>query len=74
MLGLYGGNDARVNATIPPADSALRALGRTYVYTSLSGSRPWILEAADWNGRRKHGRRPRCVAGNHSLVQEYLGS
>ena len=30
VLGLYGGNDARVNATIPAADSALRALGRTY--------------------------------------------
>jgi carboxymethylenebutenolidase len=30
VLGLYGGNDARVDATIPPADTALRALGRTY--------------------------------------------
>ena len=30
VLGLYGGNDARVNATIPPADSTLHALGRTY--------------------------------------------
>lgn len=30
VLGLYGGNDARVNATIPAADSALRALGRTF--------------------------------------------
>jgi carboxymethylenebutenolidase len=31
VLGLYGGSDARVDATIPPADSALRALGRIYV-------------------------------------------
>jgi carboxymethylenebutenolidase len=30
VLGLYGGNDARVDATIPPADSAMRALGKTY--------------------------------------------
>lgn len=30
VLGLYGGNDARVNATIPAADSTLRALGKTY--------------------------------------------
>lgn len=30
VLGLYGGNDARVDATIPPADSAMRALGRIY--------------------------------------------
>jgi carboxymethylenebutenolidase len=38
VLGLYGGSDARVNATIPAADSALRALGRTYVYTIYPGA------------------------------------
>ena len=30
VLGLYGGNDARVNATIPAADSTLRTLGKVY--------------------------------------------
>ncbi|HEV2146815.1 MAG TPA: dienelactone hydrolase family protein [Longimicrobiaceae bacterium] len=30
VLGLYGENDARVNATVPPADSAMRALGKTF--------------------------------------------
>lgn len=38
VLGLYGGSDARVDATIPPADSALRALGRTYVPTLYPGA------------------------------------
>ncbi len=38
VLGLYGGNDARVNATIAPADSALRALGRTYAYSTYPGA------------------------------------
>jgi carboxymethylenebutenolidase len=38
VLGLYGGSDARVDATIPPADSALRALGRTYEHTLYSGA------------------------------------
>jgi carboxymethylenebutenolidase len=38
VLGLYGGSDARVDATIPPADSALRALGRTYVPTIYPGA------------------------------------
>jgi carboxymethylenebutenolidase len=38
VLGLYGGNDNRVNATIAPADSALRALGRTYVATIYPGA------------------------------------
>jgi len=38
VLGLYGGNDARVDATIPPADSALRVLARTYVYNIYAGA------------------------------------
>jgi carboxymethylenebutenolidase len=38
VLGLYGGNDARVDATIPAADSALRSLGRTYVYSIYPGA------------------------------------
>ncbi len=38
VLGLYGGSDARVDATIPPADSALRTLGRTYVYNLYPGA------------------------------------
>lgn len=38
VLGLYGGNDARVDATIPPADTALRSLGRTYSYSIYPGA------------------------------------
>ncbi len=38
VLGLYGGSDARVDATIPAADSALRALGRTYSHTIYPGA------------------------------------
>jgi carboxymethylenebutenolidase len=38
VLGLYGGNDARVDATIPPADSALSALGRTFVHNIYPGA------------------------------------
>ena len=38
ILGLYGGNDARVDATIPPADSTLRALGKTYEHTIYPGA------------------------------------
>jgi carboxymethylenebutenolidase len=30
VLGLYAGNDARVDATIPPADSAMKAMRKTY--------------------------------------------
>ena len=30
VLGLYGADDARVNATVPAADSAMRAIDRTF--------------------------------------------
>jgi len=30
VLGLYGGNDARVNATIEPASAEMKRLGKTY--------------------------------------------
>ncbi len=38
VLGLYGGSDARVDATIPAADSALRVLGRTYEHNIYPGA------------------------------------
>ena len=51
VLGLYGGNDARVDATIPAADSALRALGRTYAYTIFPGAgHGFLRQQAGMNG------------------------
>ena len=38
VLGLYGGSDARVDATIAPADSALRAVDQTYQHTIFPGA------------------------------------
>ena len=38
VLGLYGGSDARVDATIPPADSTMRVLGRTYEHVAYPGA------------------------------------
>ena len=47
VLGLYGGNDARVNSTIPRAESVLKALGRTY--------EPHIYEGAGHGFLRQQG-------------------
>jgi carboxymethylenebutenolidase len=38
VLGLYGEDDARVNASIPPADSAMKALGKPYEYHLFEGA------------------------------------
>jgi carboxymethylenebutenolidase len=47
VLGLYGGNDARVNATIPPADSAMRALGKTFEHHIFDGAGHGFLRAQE---------------------------
>lgn len=38
VLGLYGGSDARVNATIAPADSAMKRFGKSYEYHIFDGA------------------------------------
>lgn len=38
VLGLYGADDARVNSTVPAADSAMRALGRTFEPHTFAGA------------------------------------
>lgn len=47
VLGLYGGEDARVGATIPPADSAMRALGKEYSHYSFAGAGHGFLRGQD---------------------------
>jgi carboxymethylenebutenolidase len=38
VLGLYGGEDARVNQSVPPAAEALKALGRTFEAHTFAGA------------------------------------
>ena len=47
VLGLYGGNDARVNATIPGADSTMKRLNKKY--------EPHIFEGAGHGFLRQQG-------------------
>lgn len=47
VLGLYGENDARVNATVPPADSAMKALGKTFEHQFFTGAGHGFLRAQD---------------------------
>ena len=49
VLGLYGENDARVNSTITPADSALRASGKTYEHHIFAGAGHGFLRAQEGN-------------------------
>jgi len=45
VLGLYGGDDARVDATIPPAEAEMKRLGRTYEPHVFDGAGHGFLRA-----------------------------
>jgi carboxymethylenebutenolidase len=38
VLGLYGGADARINATIPSTDSTMKRLGKLYEFHIFEGA------------------------------------
>lgn len=74
VLGLYGGNDARVDATIPLADSVLLPLGRTYVHNVYdSAGHGFLRQQAGMTGANMAATRkawPATVA----WFRRYLGS
>jgi carboxymethylenebutenolidase len=47
VLGLYGSDDARVNATVPAADSAMKALGKTFRPIFYEGAGHGFLRQQD---------------------------
>jgi carboxymethylenebutenolidase len=47
VLGLYGGSDQRVNATIPTAEQAMGSLGKSYTPVIFDGAGHGFLRAQD---------------------------
>jgi len=47
ILGLYGGNDARISATVPGTDSAMQRLRKTYTDKIYPGAGHGFLRAQD---------------------------
>ena len=47
VLGLYGGDDARVNATIPPAQAEMKKLGKSYEPNIYDGAGHGFLRAQE---------------------------
>ena len=47
VLGHYGGDDARVNATIPPAEAEMKKLGKTYEVHIYKGAGHGFLRQQD---------------------------
>ena len=72
VLGLYGGDDARVNATIEPASAALKKLGRSYEPHVYDGAGHGFLRAQTGrdgaNMKATQQAWPRTIA----FLQQYL--
>jgi carboxymethylenebutenolidase len=72
VLGLYGGDDARVGATVPPAEAEMKKLGKTYEVHSYDGAGHGFLRAQDdragANLKATQGAWPRTVA----FLREHL--
>jgi carboxymethylenebutenolidase len=47
VLGLYGGDDARVNATVGPAAAKMKELGKTFIEHTYPGAGHGFLRAQD---------------------------
>ncbi len=47
VLGLYGGDDARVNRTIPPAETEMKRLGKSYQPEIFDGAGHGFLQAQE---------------------------
>ena len=47
MLGLYGGDDERVNATVPGAEAAMKAVGKSYEPHFFKGAGHGFLRQQD---------------------------
>jgi carboxymethylenebutenolidase len=65
VLGLYGGADARINATIPGADSAMKRLGKSYEYHIFDGAGHGFLrgqENSEANAKAAQEAWPKTIA------------
>lgn len=72
VLGLYGGNDARINATIPATDSAMRRLGKSYEFHIYDGAGHGFLRGQENNEANAAAAKaawPRTIA----FLREKLG-
>ena len=73
VLGLYGGNDARVNATIAPADSAMKRLGKTYEVRIYDGAGHGFLRQQNAPGDPNQAAAAKAWPETVSWFRRYLG-
>lgn len=74
VLGLYAGDDARVGATVPPADSAMRAMGKTFDVHSFAGAGHGFLRQQDGKNGANMAATRQAWPLTINFFRKYLGS
>lgn len=74
VLGLYGGSDARVVATVAPADSEMRALHRIYEPRVFAGAGHGFLRAQTGNNGANMSAAQQAWPATINWLRKYLGS
>lgn len=74
VLGLYAGDDARVNATVEPAQSALERLGRPYDVHMFEGAGHGFLRQQDGREGANLNATRRAWPLTVQFFREHLGS
>lgn len=73
VLGLYGADDARVNATVPPADSAMKQLGKAFEHHMFDGAGHGFLRAQQDRGGANLAAARRAWPLTVSFLRDHLG-
>ena len=73
VLGLYGENDERVNTTIAPTDSTMRAAGKTYETQIFAGAGHGFLRAQDAQSGANLEATRRAWPATLAWFRRYLG-
>lgn len=74
VLGLYGGDDARVNQTIGPADAEMKRLGKRYEYEIYDGAGHGFLRAQEARDGANLGASEKAWPRTIALLRQQLES
>lgn len=74
VLGLYGGSDARVVATVAPADSAMKTMHKTYDPHIFEGAGHGFLRAQGGNNGANAAATRQAWPATIQWFRKYLGS
>jgi carboxymethylenebutenolidase len=72
VLGLYGGDDARVDATVGPAEATMKELGKTYVTHTYPGAGHGFLRAQDGRDGANRSASEKAWAATIEYLKKYL--